>query len=232
MKKNQTILVVAAHPDDEVLGCGGTLLKHKEKGDKIHILILAEGKTSRDMKRDVLYRKEELSKLHDASNKVAEFLQAESLELCNFPDNRMDSIDLLDIVKKVESAIAMRMPDLIYTHYQNDLNIDHRITHQAVVTACRPLPESRVNTLLFFETPSSTEYQIGGNGMGFIPNWIVDITDAFPQKQEILKIYKEEMRDWPHARSYEAIEVLAKYRGYANGIKYAEAFQLGRKILK
>lgn len=229
MKK---ILVVVAHPDDEVLGCGATLLKHAKAGDAIHILILAEGMTSRDDVRDPIYRKKELERLHSASQRVAEYLQAKSLEIGDFPDNRLDGVEILDVVKKVEKEIKKYSPEIVYTHHGGDLNIDHRIVNQAVVTACRPIPEQSVEMLLFFETPSSTDYQIGMKDFQFTPNWIVDIKETFSGKLEMLRFYQEEMRPWPHSRSYEAIEVLAKYRGYTNGMKYAEAFQLGRKILK
>lgn len=148
---SNNVLVVAAHPDDEYLGCGGTLLRHVANGDHVHIMILAEGLTSRDQHRDIDLRKGELSDLHRSSQRAAELLGAESLKLCSFPDNRMDSIDLLDVVKCVEEQIELLNPSIIYTHHAGDVNIDHLITHKAVITAARSLPGSQVERLIFLK---------------------------------------------------------------------------------
>ena len=229
---NKRILVVAAHPDDEVLGVGGTIINHSKKGDIIHILIMAEGVTSRNPKRNVSSDKRKLSDLHARCNEVSKLLGAEKLIMCNFPDNRMDSIDLLDVVKEIEKEVEDFKPDIVYTHHAGDVNIDHVITHKAVVTACRSLPEKSVKTILFFETLSSTEWQMQTSDKSFMPNWYVDITDSLKQKQKALHLYKSEMRSFPHPRSYEAIECLATYRGSIIGAQRAEAFMLGRHIIK
>lgn len=224
------VLVVAAHPDDELLGCGGSILKHKDDGDEVHIVIMSEGLTSRDIVRDKSLRKSELDKLHKTSKIVADFLKVDSLSLCNFPDNRMDSVDLLDVIKKIEEFIGKYKPNIVYTHHNGDVNIDHLITHKAVVVACRPLPNQSVNSILLFETVSSTEWQMPCSEEVFKPNWFVDINTTFERKMEALKLYKNEMRNWPHSRSYEAIRCLAKYRGFSAGIDCAEAFVVGRNI--
>jgi N-acetylglucosamine malate deacetylase 1 len=153
------VLVIAAHPDDEILGCGGTLAKHVQQGDVVHLLILAEGATSRDFQRHRDQRQLELSALAQAAHQAGELLGVSSVTLHDFPDNRMDSCDLLDVTKIVEQAIEQHRPHLIYTHHGGDLNIDHRCVHQAVVTAARPLPNSSVNLILSFEVASSTEWQ-------------------------------------------------------------------------
>ena len=147
----QRVLVIAAHPDDEVLGCGGTITRHAAEGDAVHILIMAEGVTSRDKTRDTEARQEDLSTLAQTAKKAGSFLGAESVELLSFPDNRMDTLPLLDVVKEIEDRLKKIKPSLVYTHHQSDLNIDHQITHRAVVTACRPYPGQSVRTLLFFE---------------------------------------------------------------------------------
>lgn len=224
------VLIVAAHPDDEVLGCGGTILRHVAAGDRVRIMIMAEGLTSRDMSRDVELRHDELSDLHKCAKQVADLLGAEKLQICDFPDNRMDSIALLEVVKQVEAEIDDFSPDIVYTHHAGDVNIDHFITHKAVVTACRPLPGNTVRELYFFETVSSTEWQIPTCDTAFMPHVYVDIEKYIEKKLEALHIYGSEMRDYPHSRSYEAIRILAKMRGFTVGMKHAEAFMLGRLI--
>lgn len=226
----KTILVIAAHPDDEVLGCGGTIAKHVSSGDVVHVLILAEGATSRDERRDCKKRTSELSGLVNSAHKANDLLGVRTLKMHNFPDNRMDSIDLLDIVKVIENQIYRIQPDIIYTHHAGDVNVDHRRTHEAVVTACRPLPQQCVKTLLFFEVPSSTEWQTAGSAQLFSPNWFVDVSLSLALKLEALKIYLPEMREWPHARSIKAVEHLACWRGASVGCEAAEAFVLGRQF--
>ena len=147
------IMVIAAHPDDEVLGCGGTIAKHVHNGDEVHVLILAEGVTSRDEKRNREGRSNDIIHLKNMANKVSNILGATSIQLMDFPDNRMDSVDLLDVVKVVESKINERKPEIIYTHHHGDLNNDHRITHQAVLTACRPAPNNTVKKFIALKYP-------------------------------------------------------------------------------
>ena len=224
------VLVVAAHPDDEVLGVGGTIIRHAQMGDTVRILLMAEGLTSRSDQRDVVSLQDELDALHNDAQRVAHTLGAESIKLAKFPDNRMDCVELLDIVKVVEKEVDAFHPEIVYTHHAGDVNIDHVQTHNAVVTACRSLPGQSVKELYFFETPSSTEWQMQTTDKVFLPTLYVDIGSAFAQKIKALELYASEMRDYPHSRSYKAVEVLARYRGYAVGIEFAEAFSVGRVI--
>ena len=226
------ILVVAAHPDDEVLGCGGTVLRHVAAGDVVHTMIMAEGLTSRDETRDADGRCAELSALRTQAERAAAFMGVEKLILHGFPDNRMDEVALLDVVKKIETEVEVFQPEIVYTHHAGDVNIDHRIVHDAVVTACRSLPGQSVKTILFFETVSSTEWQMSQTYPTFAPNWYVGIGEFMAKKIEALHFYVSEMRAYPHTRSYEGIEILAKQRGITVGMKFAEAFMLGRMVLK
>ncbi len=225
------VLVVAAHPDDEILGCGGTIIKHCKNGDEVRILIMAEGLTSRGMHRDVVGNSEALDVLHASSYKAAQIMGASEVKLLSFPDNRMDSVDLLDVVKQVEFVVDEYKPDVVYTHHAGDVNIDHRITHEAVVTACRPLPWQTVHTLLFFETLSSTEWQMPVADKAFMPNWFVDVEEVMETKIKALQCYESEMREYPHSRSYEAVKMLASYRGFCVGKRCVEAFCVGRVVL-
>lgn len=230
-KRSHTILVVAAHPDDEVLGCGATLALHAQRGDEVHVLILAEGATSRSPQRNTAQYQDKLSALALAAQKAADILGVTSLKLHQFPDNRMDSCDLLDIIKVIENAIQQHQPDIIYTHHAGDVNIDHRRTHEAVITAARPLPSSQIRTLLFFEVASSTEWQTSYSAPAFVPNWFVDVSSTVDLKLEALAAYATEMRAWPHPRSLPALEYLARWRGTTVGVEAAEAYILGRNLV-
>jgi len=225
-----TTLVIAAHPDDELLGCGASIAKWINAGEEVHILIMAEGATSRTVNRNIEQKSEELSLLTKSAQQAAQIIGAKSLKLSGFPDNRMDSIDLLDIVKVIESEIELLQPKTVVTHHSGDLNIDHRIVHQAVMTACRPIPNHIVRRLLTFETLSSTEWQTTSFTTPFQPNWFEDVTKTIDRKMEALEAYHSEMREWPHARSLQSIEYLARSRGASIGCKAAEAFMLMREI--
>ncbi|OHB70611.1 MAG: GlcNAc-PI de-N-acetylase [Planctomycetes bacterium RBG_16_43_13] len=228
---SKKILVIAAHPDDEVLGCGATIAMHAKKGDEVHVVILAEGVTSRDDRRDPKGRKSELSELSKAAHSANKILGVKSLTLHDFPDNRMDSLDRLDVIKVVEQLIDKYCPETVYTHHAGDVNVDHRIIHEAVVTACRPIPSQPVKILLFFEIPSSTEWQTPCSAASFIPNWFVDVSSTMDAKLQALVAYNSEMRSWPHARSIEAVTHLVKWRGATVGSEAAEAFVLGRNLI-
>lgn len=225
------ILIIAAHPDDEVLGCGGTIAKHSKNGDEVNVIILAEGLTSRDDKRNRDKRIKELLLLKKSAKEANKILGVTTLKFFDFPDNRMDSVDLLDVVKVIENYIKQFKPSVIYTHHSGDVNIDHRIIHDAVVTACRPIPKHTVKQLLFFEVASSTEWQPNNSYPAFIPNWFVDISKTLDLKLKALDKYKSEMRDFPHARSLEAVEYLSKWRGASVGVGAAESFILGRCLV-
>jgi len=228
MKKD--ILIVAAHPDDEILGCGGSIAKWVEDGHKVHVLILAEGSTSRDKTRDRTSHQKELAHLASSAKKAAKIIGIHSLNLMDYPDNRMDSIDLLDVVKTIESFVEKIQPNIVATHHSGDLNIDHRIVFQAVITACRPQPDHSVKCILSFEVPSGTEWQSPIAGSFFLPNWFEDISQTLELKIKALEAYKSEMRKWPHARSLKAVDYLAKWRGATVGYEAAEAFMLIRKL--
>ena len=154
MKKD--ILIVAAHPDDEILGCGGSIAKWVKDGHEAHVLILAEGSTSRDKTRDRASHQKELAHLASSAKEAGKIIGIHSLNLMDYPDNRMDSVDLLDIVKTIENFVEKIKPNVVVTHHSGDLNIDHRIVFQAVITACRPQPSHSVKCILSFEVISST----------------------------------------------------------------------------
>lgn len=221
---NETVLVVAAHPDDEVLGCGGTIAAHADAGDVVHILIAAEGATSRGPDADGV------AKLRESAASAGVVLGASSVTLMGLPDNRLDSMDLLDLVQLIEGHVNRLQPTTVYTHHAGDVNVDHRRLHEAVATACRPTPASSVRTLLAFEVPSSTEWQPRGSAPAFVGDWYVDISATLNRKMAALRAYESEMRSSPHPRSYEAVEHLARWRGATVGTDAAEAFVCLRHI--
>ncbi|HEY7243435.1 MAG TPA: PIG-L family deacetylase [Xanthobacteraceae bacterium] len=220
------VAVVVAHPDDEVLGCGGTIRRHILAGDEVWVVVLADGETGRrGSSGDKVVAAREA-----AAHAAAKILGVPHLALHRFADNRLDARPLLDLVQVLEEHIREISPDTVYTHHAGDLNIDHRRTHEAILTACRPQSGHPVKRLLAFEIPSSTEWQQPSGEVAFCPNWFVDISSTLENKMLALKAYSEEMRPWPHPRSYQGVEHLARWRGAIVGCDAAEAFMLMREI--
>jgi LmbE family N-acetylglucosaminyl deacetylase len=226
MKK---ILVFAAHPDDEMLGCGATLLKFKKKGYKIKSFFFGDGESSRNLKK-----KSTLSAIEKREKQAIEVSKKSKFEkpvFMRFPDNRLDTVPLLDIVKFIEKQIRFYKPEIIFTHFENDLNIDHQITYKAVMTASRPMSKTFVKKIYSFEIPSSTDFSLSSNSKKiFNPNFFVEVNQTILKKLNLLKIYKNEIKKWPHTRSIKSIKNLAMYRGSQIGKKYAEAFILVREL--
>ena len=224
----KTILVVVAHPDDEVLGCGGTIAKLADQGATIYVAFMADGVFSRA--GDQAKQQEEWRIRRAAAQKACDIMGVKSQSFADFPDNRMDTVALLDITKALEELLDEHRPDTVFTHHAGDVNIDHRRVNEAVVTACRPQNGHPVKTLLCFEVPSSTEWQLPGSAPIFAPNWFADISDTLDRKLAALDAYAAELRAWPHPRSRQGVEPLARWRGATVGVDAAEAFMLGRQL--
>ena len=224
---NKKILIVAAHPDDEVLGCFGTVAKLIQQGYEAYTLILGEGKTSRDEKRVVENKKDEIKLLNSEIQKANDIIGIKKVFIESFPDNRFDSVDLLDIIKVVEKVKSEIKPDVIFTHYEKDLNIDHQITYKAVLTATRPMKQESVKTIYSFEILSSTEWNYP---LSFLPDTFFDISDTIDLKLKAMKKYKSELCDFPHPRSLKGIKLNAKYQGMRVGKKYVEVFKVIRDL--
>ncbi|NQT69560.1 MAG: PIG-L family deacetylase [Desulfobacteraceae bacterium] len=218
-------LVVAAHPDDEVLGCGGTIARLAQEGHQVYIAILGEGVTSRYAQREEA-DKTMVATLRAHSHKVKELLCAKDLFIFDLPDNRFDTIPLLEVVKIIESLIERLQPEVVYTQHGGDLNIDHVITHRAVLTATRPISGCPVKKLYAYEVPSSTEWAFAQFAPAFRPNVFVDISTTLDTKIKAMQIYESEARPFPHPRSPEALRVTAQRWGSVVGLVAAEAFEL------
>ena len=219
MKK---IAAIFAHPDDEILGCGATLSKYSQSGSDVNVLLLSNGYSSRDRNN---FSKDEFDKQISKSLKK---IGCSSIIKCDFPDNKMDSVPLLEIVKKIENFIFRFNPDAIFTHFFGDLNIDHRIVYNAVLTAARP--HKFKGKIFSAEINSSTEWNYSNNF--FRPNIYESVEGYINNKIEAMKLHKNELMKWPHPRSLEGIKNLSKLRGQEVGLNYAEAFMLIRGIVK
>lgn len=224
------ILIVAAHPDDEVLGCGGAVAKHVRSGDEVCMLILGEGLTARESSRDMGLRVTDLPALDESLRTAARLLGVREVRHCQLPDNRFDSVPLLDIAKQVEAVVGEWKPEIMYTHHPGDLNVDHRRVFEAVMAAARPQPGCTIRTILAFEVPSSTGWSGSDPERAFVPNAFTDISDTLDLKVKAMEAYVSEIRPYPHPRSSEGIRILAKYRGLMVSLVAAEAFVIVRHI--
>jgi N-acetylglucosamine malate deacetylase 1 len=224
------ILVVAAHPDDEVLGCGGTLCRHSEEGHHVFVVYMAQGIMSRFQEKDIGARNEAVGRLKEDARKAADILGIEGTVFFDFPDNRMDHVDLLDVVRGVESCLDRFHPSIVYSHHEGDLNIDHSIVARAVITATRPQQEQTVEEVYAFEVLSSTEWAFHQPDGVFSPNCFVGMEAYLDRKLEAMAAYQSEVRRFPSPRSLESIRYLARLRGSQAGLEAAEAFRLIRRI--
>ena len=223
------VLVVAAHPDDEVLGCGATMARLSAEGHTVRIAILGEGATSRfDQRSDA--DQAEVDALARASEAAADVVGAAGVSLHGLPDNRFDSVDLLDIVKVVERLIDEHQPTVVFTHHGGDLNVDHRLTHQAVLTATRPVPGQVVADVYAFEIPSSTEWAFQRFEPAFRPTFFGEVETWLDRKLAAMREYEAEVRPFPHPRSPEALQVIARRWGTVVGQPAVEAFEVVRSI--
>ncbi len=221
------ILAIVAHPDDEIIGVGGTLLKHKKNGDLVYVLILGDGKSSRNTKYELNTDVEKNS--FSETTAALKILKVNKYFRLSLPDNRFDSIILLDLVKEIKKIVEEVKPDVVYTHHFGDLNIDHQKTSEAVTIVCRPI-ENKVKAIYMFETLSSTEMAGFKLISAFLPNMFVDISKELVTKLNAMSKYKSELRNFPHPRSLETIEYNARVWGSKVNLKAAEAFYIFREI--
>jgi LmbE family N-acetylglucosaminyl deacetylase len=232
MFKNKRIMLVVAHPDDELLGLGASMHKLiKQFGCKIKVVILGEGITSRSDARDVKKWKKELATHKQNIKNAAKAIGYHEVKTYDFADNRFDSVALLDLVKVIEKEKNDFKPEIIFTHHGGDTNVDHRQTFDAVITATRPMSHEVVKTIIAFETPSSTEWQAFNHPNYFKPNLFLEVSKKdVDAKIKGMESYEFEKRKYPHPRSPKALEIQCQRNGVIVGKEYAEAFMLIRSI--
>ncbi|MCS6808079.1 MAG: PIG-L deacetylase family protein [Bacteroidota bacterium] len=230
---SKRILTIVAHPDDEVLGVGATIydLIHTYNCS-VRAVILGEGITSRADTHNPEHWRKELGIHRTNIHAAAQIIGYASVGIYDFPDNRFDTVALLDIVKVIEKEKQEFQPSVIFTHHGGDTNIDHRRTFEAVMVATRPMRGEPVRTILTFETPSSTEWQAFNYPNYFQPNVYYSISrEALEAKIRAMESYEFERRPFPHPRSPQALEILARRHAVTIGAEYAEAFMLIRSIM-
>lgn len=219
---NNRVLVVAVHPDDETLGCGGTLLKHKESGDEIYWLIM----TAPTLNHPNNFSQKEIDERNLLIDKVALLYGFARTFRLNLPTQLVHSIDLREIIQKIDAVINEVKPNILYTMFNNDVHSDHRVSFEAVYSCTKSFRKPFIEHIYMFEALSETEFALSLQASSFIPNVYVDVTDFMNKKLEIMSMYEEEMMQEPYPRSLSSIEALGRVRGSRAGVKYAEAFML------
>lgn len=215
--------VIGAHPDDELLGAGGTLARHVLAGDEVHAIIVADGAGSR-------YPAELAATLEKQAHRAAEVIGFASLQLLSLPDQRLDTLPLIELTQRLEGVLDEIDPSIVYTHFPGDVNADHGLVARCAWTACRPYGRPRVHKFAVFETPSSTEWAWPMSGTELRPNLFVDVTDTLETKIAAMECYETELRDYPHPRSSRALRERAAYWGSHVGRPAAEPFAVLREV--
>lgn len=230
MAFRKKILVVAAHPDDEVLGCGATIAKLKKQGSQIFCLVLGQGKSSRYDKENKKSFEKEQEVLKKEAEKAGKVLGISKIFFENFPDQKYETVPLIEIIKSIEKIKKQIKPDVVFTHHSGDLNLDHQIVFKAVITAFRPVREETVKEIYSFEVPSSTEWGVPKRKDCFVPNVFVDVSETISKKISAMAGYKSELKKYPHPRSLKSIKIIAQRWGTVSGKNFAEAFELIRLL--
>lgn len=214
------VLVIAAHPDDELLGCGGTLIRHADQGDEVQSIIMCEGESLR-------YKGQETHQ-HEATVEAAKIIGISETHRFDFPDQRLDKFSLVELITPIEKVVDRYKPEIVYLQFGGDINRDHALTYEAASIALRPTADS-VKEIYTFYTVGSTELKTPGE---FNPNVWIDIEDQIERKIRAFSCYTSEIREYPHPRSLEGVRNVAAFHGNQCCIRYAEAFMLMRKIVR
>jgi LmbE family N-acetylglucosaminyl deacetylase len=224
---SRQVLVIAAHPDDETYGLGGTIARHIQQGDSVSALILTDGVTAR-------HSATESQKA--AARKACAALGVDDVRFAGLPDQRLDGMPLLEVVQPIHELIKELRPQTVYTHHRGDANQDHRAVFAATLVAVRPFGGNPVERVLCYEMASSTEWGPPFAEWAFLPNVFVDISTTLEAKLRAVEAYREtfqsEVRPFPHPRSSEAVRICAQQRGVTVGMKAAEAFILVRELVR
>ncbi|MBO6805983.1 PIG-L family deacetylase [Thalassospira sp.] len=228
MKNN--VAVIAAHPDDEVLGMAGSIAKHVNNGDIVNILFMSDGVTGRDVDYDRNARLNDINARKLSAKKVSEILGISNIEFCDYPNLRMDTVSVLEVTQKIETRLQNWGSNIVYTHHSSDTNVDHGVCFKSTLIACRPVPRCQVRSIRCFEVLSSTEYSVSNHGPIFDPNLFVNVEEFVKAKIACVRAYDYEMRPAPFPRSEKIVEAQLTLRGSQVGLNAAEAFMEVRRI--
>jgi LmbE family N-acetylglucosaminyl deacetylase len=215
------VLVVATHPDDEILGCGGTVALHTRGGDIVHSIIVCEGESHRYSDRICNIQRPQ-------AEAAANILGVEEIHYLAFPDQRLDTLPLIDVISSLEEIVKKFQPNIIYSQYGGDINRDHEIVFKAMLVACRPI-EPQIQSIYAFETSSSTEWAYPRN---YVPDTWIDISNTLDSKLAAMSCYAEEVRQWPHPRSLEALRSKAEAAGSQVCLAAAETYMSIRRVFR
>lgn len=220
MKK---VLVIAPHPDDEILGCGGTMIKHIEAGDEVFVCIATKGCLP-------LFSPESVEKVRNEARRCHKLIGVKKTFFLDFPAAMMEKVERYEMNGKVLDVIREVQPDIVFIPHWGDMQKDHQMVAEACMVALRPKYEPKVKAIYSYETMSETAWNAPNVQNEFIPNVFVDITETLEKKKDALKVFETQVSPFPDARSLESIEALAKYRGALMHVAAAEAFMLIREI--
>ena len=219
------VLAIAPHPDDETLGCGGTLLSHRKKGDTISWLIVTRGHEPQWSKEVLAQKEEEIAAVNAAYGFT-------NLYRADLPTVKLESLPLGDVIDKLREAITAAKPDIVYLNHFGDVHSDHRVVFDATMSVLKPFYSGRhgVKRVLSYEVLSSTDAFPANPARAFVPNVFADISQYIDRKLEIMSMYRSEVQDYPLPRSNDSLRALARYRGSSIGVDHAEAFMLVREV--
>ena len=224
---SKQVLVIAAHPDDETYGVGGTIARHVQNGDSVTVLIMTDGVTAR---HNVLEPQKEAARM------ACEVLGVESVHFADLPDQQLDVTPLTEVIEPILGLVREIQPQVVYTHHRGDANQDHRRLFEATLVAVRPFGNNPVEQVFCYEVASSTEWGPSFIEWAFLPNVFVDIEPFVEQKQAAIEAYRtthqSEVKPYPHPRAPEAMEIYNKQRGISVGMESAEAFMLMRQLVR
>ena len=228
------ILVISAHPDDEILGCSGFICKQKSDGNRVFVLYLSEGVTSRYDNHTIDKKiKQEIENRKKMAIQASKILQFKIVEFLDLPNLRMENLHVLDLVKKITKTIKKIRPSIILTHHPGDLNRDHKVAFESTFAALRPFTfDFKINKFLTYEIPSSTNWSNQSIGPKFEPNFYLNVKKYIDKKKLAFDCYKFEMRKFPHPRSWKLILANHMLRGSEVGLEYAEAYMLIKEIVE
>jgi LmbE family N-acetylglucosaminyl deacetylase len=217
------VLAIAAHPDDETIGAGGTIARHVAQGDEVYWCVVTQAYSPP-------WPEETLIEARRQVDQVRDVLGIQEIFSCGFPTVKLNTVPYIDLCSALQQVVDQVQPEIVYTTPRDDINQDHRIVYEATLVATRPLPGSSIRRLLCYEIGPTARFGLPAGSAGFVPNVFVDISRYLDKKLEAARCYRTELREYPHPRSIEGLRLLAQERGLSVGLQAAECFQLIREL--